>query len=296
MKLIRRGKTYLIAGLCGVCLLALGVWVARSAAQTPRDPPEASKVLAVQAGMPFQILIPAFLPADFVRGNLEIQVNHAGPGGEPMALLTYRTRSGKALFIQEWVPINPDMEILANSTPVNTKWGKAWLLALTDNSLIALWVDIGPLRASIYTHDLNILPLQRLLQVTETMGPASSQQVFSFAIATPVILAMAPPPPVEIPINAQGVQEMTLVVTPGGYDPLRFSVKAGVPVRLTFRQLGQVGCGNQLSFPSDPSSYSTLQLDTEKDQKVLEFTPQHPGDFEYYCSHHMYRGVMTVRQ
>jgi plastocyanin domain-containing protein len=99
---------------------------------------------------------------------------------------------------------------------------------------------------------------------------------------------------VEIPINDQGVQEFTLVVTPGGYDPLRFSVKAGVPVRMTFRQLGQVGCGNELIFPDNPQSPSSLSLATESDSQVLEFTPQQVGDFQFFCAHRMYRGVMTV--
>ena len=62
-------------------------------------------------------------------------------------------------------------------------------------------------------------------------------------------------------MNAQGVQELTLVVTPGGYTPLRFAVKKGVPVKLTFRQLGQVGCGNDLPiFPADRPSPSSLTL------------------------------------
>lgn len=85
-----------------------------------------------------------------------------------------------------------------------------------------------------------------------------------------------------------------LVVTPGGYSPLRFSVHTGVPVTLTFRQLGQVGCGNQINFPADPGSPSSLQLASASDEKVLKFTPQKVGTFEFRCSHLMYRGLMTV--
>jgi hypothetical protein len=292
---LRRGRWYLAGGvIILVGLLALGGWWASSRAQAPRDAPEASLVYSVQANMPFQILIPAYLPPEFDREKMEITVSQSGPGGEPMVQLAYPTAQGAVLFVREWVPVNPDMEILAASRPVETKWGKGWLLTQGD-SLAALWVDIGPLRTSVYSSNVDLLPRERILEIAETLGPVSSQQVFTFVVATPVIKEMAPPPPVEIPINDQGVQEFTLVVTPGGYDPLRFSVKAGVPVRMTFRQLGQVGCGNELIFPDNPQSPSSLRLATESDQQVLEFTPQQVGDFQFFCSHRMYRGVMTVR-
>ena len=277
-----------------ISLLSLGGWWAKSKAHAPHDAPEASLVFNVQANMPFQILIPAYLPPEFDREKMEITVNQSGPGGEPMVQLAYHTAQGAILFVRQWVPVNPDMEILATSRPVETKWGKGWLL-MQEDSLVALWVDIGPLRASVYSPSVDLLPRERILEIAETLGPASSQQVFSFEVATPVIKEMAPPPAVEIIINDQGVQEFTLVVTPGGYDPLRFSVKVGVPVRMTFRQLGQVGCGNELIFPDNPQSPSSLSLATENDAKVLEFTPQQVGDFQFFCSHRMYRGVMTVR-
>ncbi len=288
------GRWYLVGGVILVGLLALGGWWARSKAQAPRDAPEASIVYSVQANMPFQILIPAYLPAEFNREKMEITVDQSGPGGEPMVQLAYSTDQAAVLFVREWVPVNPDMEILANSRPVETKWGKGWLLTQGD-SLVALWVDIGPLRTSVYSSNVDLLPRERILEIAETLGPPSSQQVFTFEVATPVIKEMAPPPPVEISINDQGVQEFTLVVTPGGYDPLRFSVKVGVPVRMTFRQLGQVGCGNELLFPDDPQNPSALRLANESDEQVLEFTPQQVGDFQFFCAHRMYRGVMTVR-
>jgi hypothetical protein len=291
---LRRNQWLLFGGITAAILLALGAWAANTYAQAPRDAPEAGKVFAVQAKMPFQILTPAYLPAEFDRAGVEIQVDQNGPGGEPMVQLVYHTPQGAALFIRQWVPVNPEKEILAASRPVETKWGKGWLLTQGD-SLAALWVDIGPLRASVYSQSLDVIPEVRLLQIAETLGPSSSQQVFSFVVTTAEIKEMAPPPPVEIPVNANGVQEFTLVVTPGGYDPLRFSVKAGVPVRMTFRQLGQVGCGNELIFPANPQSPASLRLASASDKQVLEFTPQQAGEFQFFCAHRMYRGVMTVR-
>ena len=290
-----RGNKGLLLGVgIFVGLLAVGIWAITSYAQAPHDPPEAAKVFAVQATMPFQILIPAYLPAEFDRAGVAIQVDQSGPGGEPMVQLTYHTAQGATLFIREWVPVDPSKEILANSRPVETKWGKGWLLTQSD-VLVALWVSVGPLRASVYTSNVDVLPRERVLQIAETLGPASNQQAFTFVVTTGKIKEVAPPPPVEIPVNAQGVQEFTLVVTPGGYDPLRFSVKVEMPVRMTFRQLGQVGCGNELLFPSNPLSPAALRLASPSDKKVLEFTPHQVGDFQFFCAHRMYRGVMTVR-
>lgn len=210
-----------------------------------------------------------------------------------MVQLTYPTGRGEVLFIREWLPVNPDLEILSASRPIETQWGQGWFLSQGED-LTALWVDIGPLRISVYTGFLKAIKNEEILMIANTMGPASDQQVFSFVVAAPSIRQSEPPPPLEIQPNASGVQELTLVVTPGGYSPLRFSVKKGVPVRLIFRQLGEVGCGNELIFPSDPTSPASLALRNPEDQQVLEFIPQETGEFQYYCSHQMYRGVMIV--
>jgi hypothetical protein len=284
-----------LGGTVAVVLLLAGAWRATSSPPAPGEAPEAEKVLAVQASMPFQILIPAYLPEDFNRAGVEIKVNDIGPGGEPMVQLTYRTRLGATLFIREWVPINPEKEILAGSRPIQTKWGQGWLLRQGEG-LLALWVNIGPLRASIYTTRQDLLSQEKLLAAAETMGPASNRQAFSFIVDPPEIRQVEPPLPVEIAMNAEGVQEVDLIVTPGGYSPLRFAVKKGVPVRLTFRQLGQVGCGNELNFPTQPDNYTALTLTSPADKQVLEFTPQVAGEFQFFCGHLMYRGVMTVRE
>jgi hypothetical protein len=294
----RRRRWPLLGGLAliAVALLALVIWVVSSqSAPATRDAPEADKVLGVQANMPFQILIPAYMPKGFNRAGMQIQVNQTGPGGEPMVQLTYGTRDGAMIFVREWVPVNPAMEILAASRPIETKWGKGWLLTQGD-ALNAIWVDVGPLRASLYSPSVKVISKEQLLEMANTLGPASNQQVFSFSVEKPVVKEVAPPPPVEIKVNDQGVQELTLVVTPGGYSPLRFAVRKGIPVKLTFRQLGQVGCGNELIFPANPNSPSELKLASESDAEVLEFTPQQVGEFQFFCSHRMYRGVMTVRE
>jgi len=291
------GRRWLwLGGGLAIALLALvGWWVASSRAAEPEEAPEAQRVLDVQAGMPFQILIPAYLPKAFDRAGMEIQVGQIGPGGEPMAELTYRTRQGATLYIRQWVPIHPEIERLATSRAIQTKWGQGWLLNQAGR-LLVIWVDVGPLRLSIFSPDVDVLPEEQLLAIAETMGPASNRQVFNFVVHPPEIRAVEPPPPVEIEVNAEGVQEVDLIVTPGGYSPLRFAVQRGVPVRLTFRQLGQVGCGNELNFPTGNGEYAALQLASSSDKKVLEFTPQQAGEFEFFCGHLMYRGIVVVRE
>jgi hypothetical protein len=296
---VRSGKRSLRAWLplagVAVLILALGsAWWLNNYPAAGGQAPEAGRVQSMQASMPFQILIPAFMPRGFNRAGMQIKTSDTGPGGEAMAQLDYHTNTGESVFLREWVPIQADKEILATSKPIQTKWGQGWLL-VEGQDMIALWVDIGPTRVSVYTPDPQTVKQEQILEMANTLGPPSNQQVFSFVVNPPQIQVMAPPPPVVIPIDAKGVQEVTLVVTPGGYSPLRFSVKKGVPVRLIFRQLGQVGCGNELIFPADPQNPSSLKLASDQDEKTLEFTPQQSGVFTFYCSHQMYRGEMTVR-
>jgi hypothetical protein len=295
----RPSRRWLLIGALGAALvvaLALGGWlITRGQASEPEEAPEAQMVLDLQAEMPFQILIPAFLPKPFEREAMEISVDSVGPGGEPMTQLTYRTKKGQTLFIREWVPVNPDKEILAGSRPIETKWGQGWFLRQGE-SLMAIWVDIGPLRASIYTTHQDAVPREELLAIAETMGPASNRQVFDFILNPPEVRAVEPPPPLEIPVNEEGVQEVDLIVTPGGYSPLRFSVQKDLPVKLTFRQLGRVGCGNELNLNYGPNLSVGLRLDDPSDSEVAEFTPQQAGEFQFFCAHLMYKGLMTVRE
>jgi hypothetical protein len=103
------------------------------------------------------------------------------------------------------------------------------------------------------------------------------------------------PPAEEVPVNANGVQELMLVVSRSGYTPIHFAVKAGIPVRLTFRQLGYVPGGNELFVRWGQGHETYLILSSPADKKVLDFTPQEPGEYRFSCPHDWYQGVMTVR-
>jgi Cupredoxin-like domain len=104
------------------------------------------------------------------------------------------------------------------------------------------------------------------------------------------------PPAEEVPVNGEGIQEVMLVVSRSGYTPLHFAVKAGVPVRLIFRQLGYVPGGNELFVRWGPQREAYLILASPADKKVLDFTPQEPGEYRFSCPHDWYEGVMTVRE
>jgi hypothetical protein len=112
----------------------------------------------------------------------------------------------------------------------------------------------------------------------------------------PRVAATGPLPPAEeIPINADGVQEVQLVISRSGYTPAHFAVKAGAPVRVVFRQLGYVPGGNILLVRWGQQQKQYLTLSSLTDKQVLEFTPQEQGDFKFNCPHDWYDGVMTVQ-
>jgi len=290
----RNWKWLAVAGCLAVGLAIAGVVLLANQQPSEAEAPEAGKVLDVQAQMPFQVLIPAYLPRPFNRAKAEISVDQTGPGGEPMVQIAYRTRDETTLFVRQWVPVNPDKEILAGSRPIQTKWGRGLLLTQGGEGMIALWLDIGPLRVSVYTENTRLVSREQLLNIGETMGPASNIQVFSFSLEQPHIKDMAPPPPFEVKVNDAGIQEFTLVVTPGGYSPTRFVVRKGIPARMTFRALGNVGSGMTLIFATNSTTSEALTLKSLDDKQVFEFTPSEAGSFEFFCSHRMYRGIMTV--
>ena len=271
-------------------------WIAAAGGNRFAEAPEADRVLAVQSTTPFQVMIPGYLPKEFERAAVEIKRHDAGPAGEPLVELTYRTKKddGPVVYIREWVPGNPELETLAGSTPIETKWGKGWLLR--HKGLTAIWADVGATRVSVFTPDVDDLSQEHLLAMAESLGPASNKQVFSYIVDAPIVKDMAPPEPVEVPVGADGVQEVTLVITPGGYDPIRFALKKDIPARLIFKQLGEVGCGNELIFPSDPANPAAIALATPTDEQVLEFTPNEVGEFQFYCAHRMFRGLLTVEE
>ncbi len=92
------------------------------------------------------------------------------------------------------------------------------------------------------------------------------------------------PPAEEVPVNAEGIQEVVLVVSRSGYTPIHFAVKAGIPVRLTFRQLGYVPGGNELFVRWGAGKETYMILSSPSDKKVLDFTPDGAGRIQVQLS------------
>jgi hypothetical protein len=153
-------------------------------------------------------------------------------------------------------------------------------------------LSIGTLHIRVQISDPGILTAQELQFIFNTLGPTANRQVYSSMKDVPVTYSL--PPAVAAPLSDQGVQEVTLVVLPEGYNPAHFSVKKGVPVHLIFRQLGQVGCGDELVFTWGKEKKADLKLASAADKQELVFTPEETGDFQFNCPHNIYRGAMTV--
>jgi hypothetical protein len=264
------------------------------------EAPEAQKILEAQRDLDFGILIPAYLPNGFDRENVAIKVTQSGPSGKPSVELTYKGtgwgKAGAAIYVTEWMPANPELEILSGSRPIETRWGKGYLFVPSGDNLGTVWVDVGPLRVSISTNKITVLKREDLLRAADTLGLASDLQVFHFENEPLRLTASRPSPPFQVLINDEGIQELNLTITPGGYTPMRFAVKKDIPVVIVFRQLGQVGCGNVLIFPSDPKNPVALTLRSLTDVQTLEFTPKVSGDFQFMCANNHFRGVMTVQE
>jgi hypothetical protein len=129
------------------------------------------------------------------------------------------------------------------------------------------------------------------------LGLAGDTDGQGVPLLPPRVAVQGPLPPAEeVPVNADGVQEVVLVISRSGYTPTHFAVKAGIPVRVVFRQLGYVPGGNILLLRWGQQQEQYLVLSSLTDTQVLEFTPQEPGDYRFRCPHDWYDGVMTVQE
>lgn len=84
-------------------------------------------------------------------------------------------------------------------------------------------------------------------------------------------------------------QTVKMIVTPNGYEPNRFTVRAGVPTRWAINADDGGGCAMALQAPQ--LGIRTL---LKRGDNVIEFTPQSPGIYSFSCSMGMYRGQITV--
>ncbi len=86
-----------------------------------------------------------------------------------------------------------------------------------------------------------------------------------------------------------GVQVVSMSETNRGYEPNRFTIKAGVPVRWEIDAKAPYSCASALVV---------RQLNISKSLKagmnIIEFTPKEPGTLKFSCSMGMYTGSFNV--
>ncbi len=282
-----RWKTWLVGiTIASVLFVLFGFLFLRSRQDSPGEAPEAEAVLNAQMEMPFQILIPAYLPKEFVRKKTQVNLDKVGPQGELMVQLVYTTGRGDTLDIFEWLPGERDVESVRY-------YCQCMCVSTSECNPAEMGVRVGTLRVMAKVSSPTMLSSEEARAILDTLGPAVNSQIYSSLKQVPVAYSVSPA--VDVPISAAGKQELTLVVTPNGYSPEHFAVQKGVPVILTFRQTGQVGCGDELILQWGQGKTANLELSSLNDVQTLEFIPTEVGDFPFNCPHLIYRGVMTVK-
>jgi len=271
-----------------LCLSVIGYLGLKGLLAETSDAPEAELVLEAQLEMPFQVLIPAYLPKNFIRQKTQVNIDKLAPGGEPMVELVYQTRRGEYLTLYEWLPGERD------TVERKAAYCMCKCTSLQDCDSVEMGISVDSLRVMVRVSTPGLMTYEEARAILDTLGPAVNRQTYSSLSEVPI--SYSAPPAVEIPINPDGIQEVTLVVTPNGYDPEHFAVQKDVPVILSFRQIGQVGCGNELIFQWGDGKSATIILASPGDVQTLEFTPQETGEFRFNCPHLIYRGLMTVQE
>lgn len=94
---------------------------------------------------------------------------------------------------------------------------------------------------------------------------------------------------VSAALTADGKQEAMILVK-GGYTPDTIVVRAGTPVRLSFRRDENVACSEMVLLPDFGRSARL----PEGENVDVEFTPDTPGEFEFSCQMGMFRGRVVV--
>ncbi len=293
-------------GLLLVALIFAAAIVAFTRHRGPQPAPEADLVQQAQAALPFQALIPAFLPARFDRRNPTLRADLTGPAGEPLFEVVYTDRNGGQLVLHEWVPKVQAAGKEVRFTPVDSQTPRcpcgcpmcAPARSAAAGSVTAanapnpFQIDRDRLRVLAGVSSPDVVDYFELQMILGTLAPPAGLTVYTTFDEAPQVAAAVDAVVVEP--DAAGVQALVLVVTPDGYSPAHFQVQRGAPVRVLFRQFGNVACGNELLIEQGNGQVSHAILNSADDAAVIEFTPEVAGDFEYHCPHYIYRGVMTV--
>lgn len=87
------------------------------------------------------------------------------------------------------------------------------------------------------------------------------------------------------------VNEQTILITPTGYSPSVFSVRAGSTVTIRLVNEGVFGCQQAFTIPS----LGIQKIIAPKTMETITFTaPEKPGNLPFMCSMGMYPGTIRV--
>lgn len=89
---------------------------------------------------------------------------------------------------------------------------------------------------------------------------------------------------------AQGVQEVTINITPRGYSADVTTLKVGVPVKLTIVTNNVYSCARAFTIPS----LNIVKNMPSTGTGIIKFTPKKVGRIIYTCSMGMYTGYFDV--
>jgi RND family efflux transporter MFP subunit len=86
------------------------------------------------------------------------------------------------------------------------------------------------------------------------------------------------------------VQQGKVIVAEQGFEPAKLTVRAGIPVRITFLRTTDKTCAKEIVFPS-----LNIRRPLPLDQPVaIEFTPKVPGELGFVCGMNMLRGTIVI--
>jgi cobalt-zinc-cadmium efflux system membrane fusion protein len=92
------------------------------------------------------------------------------------------------------------------------------------------------------------------------------------------------------PTTGADVQAVKVAITEKGFEPDKVSLRAGVPVRITFVRTTENTCATEVVFPS----LKIRRVLPLNEPVMIEFTPEETGEVTFVCGMDMMEGVIVV--
>ncbi|KXT72482.1 Lead, cadmium, zinc and mercury transporting ATPase / Copper-translocating P-type ATPase [Streptococcus sp. DD10] len=94
----------------------------------------------------------------------------------------------------------------------------------------------------------------------------------------------------EAAVVEHGVQKIRITADKG-YHPAHITLQKGIPAELTFHRINPSGCYKEILL-EDQGILEPLEVGEDR---VIHFTPQEKGEFEFSCGMKMQKGTYTVQ-